>query len=356
MAVERAVTENNNLPILKNVLLKVDSKVTISATNLELGVTHTTAGKVTENGSITVPFGTLYSIINNSDSERINLSAENNTLTVKTDNYEAKIQGTTSEEFPIIPKIEDRAHSIEINSETLREAVNEIISAVQISELKPELNGVLFDFQVGVLKLVATDGFRLAEKTLLSNAFRTNITKGVRVIIPLKTIQEVVRVFPKNTDISICIDSHQIFFGTEHLELISRLINGTYPDYAQIVPKSVEHELTVEKNNLITGIKLVSSFSGKTSDIKMRLKKDSKALEIYANNQYIGENNYLIPVKKKKEGGFDEIAFNWRYLMDGVKPMASEQVTIGVTNGTKPAIIRPAGDDSLFYIVMPIQS
>lgn len=354
-AVERAVAENANLPILKNVVIHVDSKIRISATNLEIGVNHYAVGKIQEVGGISVPLSPLYNIIQNSDSERIQLATDKNTLIVKTDNYEAKIQGMSEEEFPLIPKIDDASHHIKISPEILKEALNQIVSAAQVSELKPELSGILFDFQTTILKLVATDSYRLAEKTLLNNAFENTFTKGFRAIVPLRTIQEVTRIFSAGGDIKIFIDPHQILFSSDTTELISRLIDGTYPDYQAIIPKEVENELSLEREHLVTGIKLVSGFSGRTSDIKLRAKKDAKVLEAYSNNQYVGENNYLIPVKRKG-AGFDEVSFNWRYLLDGVRSMPTKNISLGVNLGQKPAIIRPDGDNSLFYIVMPLES
>ncbi len=355
-SLERAVTENNNLPILKNILLKADSRLTLIGTNLEIAVTYITAGKITEEGSITIPFTPFYSIINNSSSERINLATSGNTLVVKTDNYEAKIQGIGAEEFPIIPKIEDQKDILEMDSDILSEAIGQVMHAAQVSAAKPELNSILFDFQLGLLKLVATDGFRLAEKTLLNNSFSTTFSKGVRALIPLKTISEVVRIFPKGKRVVIRLDEHQISFSSDGSELISRLIDGTYPDYTAIIPKNIATELTVARDELINAVKLVSNFSGRTSDVKMRLKEGTNALEVFAANQLLGENNYLIPVKRKKGNGLNETAFNWRYLLDGIRPMPSTEITIGLTSETKPAVIKPVDDDSLFYIVMPIQA
>ncbi len=353
-AVERAVIENNNLPILKNVLLRADKNLMVSATNLEIGITYSAAAKINAPGAITVPFGPLYTIIQNSDSERISLSAEQNTLLIKTDNYEAKMQGTSADEFPIIPKIEQQNQSLDIDPETLQPALNQVIGSAQVSELKPELSGVLFDFQITILKLAATDSYRLAEKTLLNNEFKTNFTRGFKVIVPLRTVQELLRVFNDNKTISIFIDPHQILCTNGTVSMISRLIDGQYPDYGAIIPKSIETELAMEREQLLSALKLVGSFVGKGADLKLRAKKDGKVLEVYSSNQYVGENSYVVPVKRSGDG-FDEISFNSRYLMDGVRAITADSITFGVTSANKPAIIRPAGDTSFFYIVMPLE-
>ena len=197
-AIERGITENNKLPILKNVLIKTNNgRIKLSATNLELGINKLVSGKIVENGAITVPFSTFYSIVNNSDSERINLEVINNNLVFKTDNYEAKIQGIKDEEFPIIPKINDEEQHIELKPQVLKESLLQILSAAHFSDVRPEISGVLFDFQTTILKLVATDSFRLAEKTLYDNNFTSNFNRGFKIIVPLKTIQEVVFLIPK---------------------------------------------------------------------------------------------------------------------------------------------------------------
>ncbi len=352
-AVERSVTENNNLPILKNVLLRADKNLTVLATNLEIGVTYSAAAKINTTGSITVPFAPFYTIIQNSDNERINLSVEGATLTVKTDNYEAKLQGVSAEEFPIIPQIEQK-DSLDLEPEVLKDAINQVISAAQISELKPELSGILFDFQVSILKLAATDSYRLAEKTLLNNDFKTSLNKGAKVIVPLRTISEILRIFPMDKTIQVFIDAHQILFSNGTIQLISRLIDGQYPDYAAIIPKQIETELIMEQESLHAGLKLVGGFAGKAADLKLRAKADAKVLEVYSSNQYVGENNYLVPVKRTGPG-FDEISFNGRYLMDGVRSAGNRSLSFGANGPSKPAVLKPVGDTSFFYIVMPLE-
>lgn len=353
-SVERGVIENNNLPILKNVLLKADKSFVISATNLEIGVIYNAAAKINATGSITVPFSPFYTIIQNCDSERINLIAEGNTLIVKTDNYEAKLQGVSADEFPIIPHIERKDQYLEIKAETLQDALNQVIVAAHVSELRPELAGVLFDFQVSIIKLAATDSYRLAEKTILNNEFKSSFQKGAKIIIPLKTINEILRIFTPDKDIQMYLESHQVLFTNGTVSLISRLIEGNYPDYAAIVPSKIATELTMDRNSLLSAVKLVGGFAGKAADLKMKSQTDSKVLELYSTNQYVGENNYLVPVKRTGEG-FGEISFNARYLMDGVRVIGGESLVLGVNGANKPALLKQAGDTSFFYIVMPLE-
>lgn len=354
LGIERAKADNNNLPILKNVLIKTfNNKIQLSATNLEIAITKSVSGKIVEDGSITIPLDTLNSIVNNINSERINLETENNILLLKTDNYEATIQGLPEEEFPIIPKIENTKACLRMNSDVFKEGLLKVINAVQLSEIRPEISGVLFDFQVTYFKLVGTDSFRLAEKTVNENSFKSSFTRGFKIIIPLKTAQEVLRIIDGG-EVNIFIDPNQILFKNDDLEIISRLIDGNYPDYEQIIPKNFETELNIEKEHLLNAVKLVSAFSGKANDIKLKTKDGKKVLEAYSANQYLGENKYLVPAKIK--GDDFEVSFNWRYLIDGLKNFSGKELLFKVNNSAKPAMLKSLSDESYFYILMPVRS
>jgi DNA polymerase-3 subunit beta len=344
------------LPILKNFLMEtVDNKIKLSMTNLEIAITTLIPAKVIEKGELTIPFGVFNSIVNNIQSERIDLEVQNNNLIIKTDNYEAKIQGIKKEEFPIIPKIGENNFLLEISNLFFKKALISVMSASQFSQNRPELSGISFNYQVGQIKLAATDSFRLTEKTINSNQFKCEAEKEFKTIIPLKTAQEAVRVFKdEDKQISVYFDSNQVLFKTENMEMISRLINGDFPDYQSIIPESLEIEAVVNKEEFINALKLVGSFSDKLNEIKIIIKEKAKNIEIYSFNQVVGENKYLIPAKIK--GNPIEIVFNWRFLMDGIKNLDSEDIFIGFNSDNKPAIIKNSKDSSYFYILMPIKA
>lgn len=355
-AAERAVAENNNLPILKNILLSASGKkIKLSATNLEIGVTHHLPGKINEEGAAAIPFGVFYSIVSHSDSERIHLETEKNTLLVSTEHYHAKLQGMNSEEFPIIPRAQQQQFSLEVSSEVFKRAVGEVISAAQISEIRPEISGILFDLQPPTLKLVATDSFRLAAKTLFANQFNSTFPRGQKVIIPLKTMQEVMRIFSDAATLTIHLDPNQISFETEETELISRLIDGQYPDYEQIIPKANAAELLIDKGRFESAIKLASSFSGKTNEVRLAFQEDKNVVELSSANQHVGEGVYHIPTKAQGER-VAAVGFNARYLADGLKPILAEQFVLGVNGDARPTVIRAPEDVSYFYLIMPVKN
>ncbi|MFA5099125.1 MAG: DNA polymerase III subunit beta [Candidatus Paceibacterota bacterium] len=347
--------DNNSaaLPVLKNFLIEtVDNKIKLLATNLEMAVTAYIPGKVVEGGIFTIPFAIFNSVINNIQSERINLETEGSQLFIKTDNYQAKIHIGKKDDFPIIPQIKNELF-IEIPSSLIKNAFTCVVGAGQVSEIKPELSGALFDFQNTYFKIAATDSFRLAEKTIINTQFKTEIEDAFKIIIPLKTIHEIIRNFKdENNGIKIYFDPNQVLFKSENCEIISRLISGEFPDYQAIIPQSFETEAVLEKEQLISALKLTSSFTDKLNEIKVLIKEGSKNIEVFSSNQIVGESNYLIPAKIKGAGV--EIIFNWKFLIDGIKSINSENIFLGFNGGNKPILIKTQGDISCFYILMPI--
>lgn len=350
---ERAVGENVNLPILKNALIKAEGGfVSFTATNLEVGVIARTSGKVIEDGSLTIPIAILSSLINNLKSDRLNLETRGNVLEVKTDNYSATIQGLSADEFPQLPSVKDLESNLQIKGLFLKEAIEQVAVAAQTSDLRPELNSIFFDFSLENLKLAATDGFRLAEKTIPAGNFTANNREPFKIIVPLKTCYEILRIVKDEDMVAIACDQNQILVKTEHVELISRLIEGNFPQYAQLIPKKLVSEVAVNTAEFWSGIKLASVFGQKNGEVEVIIHPSKKALEIIAKDQVIGENAYLLPAKIK--GDAMEIVFNWRYLGDPLKVIKTEEVTLGFQAEANPAIIRPAADGSYFYIVKPI--
>lgn len=352
-AVSRAIGSNSNLPIISNVLIKtVDNKVKIIATNLEIAVGATISGKVIEDGSLSVPHDVLLSIVNNLSSERINLEAKNNNLAITTDNYEALIQGIAENEYPIIPKIKDEKEYVEINGSELQEALNKVIIAAGSNELRPEINGVLMVVESSVVKLAATDSFRLAEAKIGEGHFKNHLSEGFRVIIPLKTAEILSKMQNSDGDISIYFENNQILVRTEGVEMISRLIEGKFPDYEAIVPKSIASEALISRDEFINALKLANSFALRVKDVKIR-SKDKKVLEVFSSDTSLGENKYLIPGKISGEGF--ETTFNLKYLLDGVRAEESETIYLGVNEDNKPAFLKTPNNQNYFYILMPVK-
>lgn len=354
--IEQIIKNNVDLPILKNFLIETfDNKIKLSATNLELAVISFISGKIIENGGITIPFDVFNSIINNLQNERINIEVNGDKILIKTDNYEAEINGIKKDDFPIIPKIKNNNSYIEIQNSVLKDIFISVVNSIT-KDGKPEFNGILCDYQNSIIKFISTDTFRLSEKTILNNHFKSNINNAFKVIIPSKTINEVIKETQLNEDgkMNIFFDQTQIAFKNENTEIISRLINGEFPEYQQIIPKSYEIEIILNKNELINAVKLVGIFTDRLNEIKLITKENLKNVEIFSHNNIFGANKYLIPAKIKGEP--IEVVFNWKFLLDGIKNITSENIFLGLNNSNKPAIIKSSEDTSYFYILMPIKS
>jgi len=351
-ALERAVKEDSTLPILKNFFIGVENnRIILIATNLEIAIKYFLPGKIIEPGETTLPFSLTNNIVKNLISERIDLETKEKKILIKTDNYEALISTNSPEEFPLIPKITNQNNFLKFKLTDFKESLNKVLVAGSFSNIRQEINGVFFHLEEDVLKLVATDSFRLAEKTYQKEQFETNFKK-LSFILPLKTAQEILRI-PDGEEINIFVDAHQILFRSENEEIISRLIDGQFPDYQAVVPKEFETQLKINREELIKAIKLTSAFSGGLGDISLKITDNKKFLTLTAQSEQLGENRYLIPIKIN--GQPFSLILNWRYLIDGLKIYQSEEVEIGINKNDKPLMIKSPNDPFLFYILMPLK-
>ncbi|MDD5710574.1 MAG: DNA polymerase III subunit beta [Candidatus Colwellbacteria bacterium] len=352
-AVGRSIGINANLPVLSTVLIRAENnQIKLSATNLELALTKTVFGKIIEEGGLAIPYAVLSNIVNNISTERVNLEAKAGNFMIKTDNYEASIQGIDRKEFPIIPPVEKRSERVEVEGSILKEALMKTVIAAEVSDLRPEISGALFLIEPSEVKIVATDSFRLAEATISGKQIKNTFEKGTQMTIPLKAAQELARVVEEKEKISFSANETQVLFESENLELVTRVIEGKFPDYQAIIPKEIETEVVVNRDDLINGLKLAGSFAGRNSEVLLKV-KDRKILEISASDSNIGKNKYV--VSAKVNGPDLEVAFNWQYLLDGVKNEPSKEVSLGINGEEKPTMIKSSETSPYFYILMPIK-
>lgn len=353
-AAQRAQGSDNALPILKNFLLEATpGNIKITATNLEIAVQYAASGKVIQPGQVAVPSNAFYDLLNNLKSDRLNIELKDRVLSLKTDNYDANIQCAPTDEFPVIPKISNREHSFKIRGEVLKESLGQVAIAAQASDLRPELSSIFISFSEEGLKLVATDSFRLAEKTLPNTTFESTFEDNLEFMLPLKAAQELMRLIKDDEEVAFFKDDYQILFVGSQWELTSRLSEGSFPNYEAILPTDFRTEATVDRHDLQEALKVTSVFGSQLNDIVVRVMESSKALEVFSHNQTLGENRYRLPAKLATDA-IKEITFNWRYLQDGLKVLSGDEVYLGLSEENKPAIIKTPKDDSFFYVLMPI--
>jgi DNA polymerase-3 subunit beta len=357
---ERIIGRNLTLPILNNLLLSVENnKLKVSSTNLEIGINCWVSGKVKQKGSITIPARLINDFVNNLPNKKIEIKTKNENIELKCEKFKANLKGLKANDFPIIPKIKGKP-LIKIKGNILKDGFSQVVEMTSFSESRPEISGVFMKFNKNLIKLVATDSFRLAEKNIEVKLNSLDL-KGQSIIIPQRTIQELIRILgekdlstdKQGQEVEIILSGNQVLFNLDYAQVISRLIEGQYPDYQQIIPDSFQTQVVVNRGELINNIKIASLFSGKINDVKISILPNKSLIKILSKDVDIGEHQSQI--ETKIEGKAVEVIFNWRYLLDGLNNMLSDKVVLGLNNSTSPVVIRPVGDMSYTYVVMPIK-
>ncbi len=352
--VQNIIGRNLTLPILNNVLLVAEkSRLKLISTDLEIAITHWTSCKIKKEGEITIPAKLFSDFINNLPNKKIEIKSKNNLLEIKCDNFKSNIKGLDSKEFPIIPKIKDEP-IIKIEALKLKQALNQVIGLTSLSDIRPEISGILISIDSKEVKFVATDSFRLGEKTISLKDNKIKTKKAV--IIPLKTAQELVKnlgEYNKGEIVEITIEQNQILFKTSDTQIISRLIEGTYPNYEQLISSQFETSLILNKNEFLNTVKVASLFSSKINDIRLRILPKKSSVEIFSQNIEVGEN--ISQLEGEIKGKEIEIIFNHKYLSDGLNNIDSDKVMLGLNSETNPGIIKSVGDPSYVYVIMPIK-
>lgn len=358
--VSRATSKSITLPILNNILLSAEKNfLKLSATDLELGVRYWSLAKVEKEGAVTIPAKFLAGLMGFIPDKKISLEVKNNVLHLEGKGYKNQIKGLKAEEFPIIPEVEsDKV--LEVEGRVLSEGLTQVVDAASPSQTRPEISGVYFSLSEELMEIAATDSFRLAEKKISFK--KTSSLQESSLIVPSKTIREVINVFGENSEkIKVHFLPNQIMFESKiaetphpQVQIVSRLIEGEYPNYKEIIPKKFKTQLILQKQEFLSQIKAASLFSGKINEIKLKTDPSQGILEIFAQNPDLGQSRSQIKgrIKGEKIGA----SFNYRFLVGGLSSIKSREVVFEMNGEEGPGTLRPAGDDSFVYVVMPIKS
>lgn len=348
---ERFTGRNTTLPILSSVLLKTeDGKLKVSATDLEIGAVFESPAKVEEEGSIAVPGKVLIQFLQNINNQNISFQVKKDKLFIKGDNYKININCFSSEDFPIIPS-GVKEEILEIKPEDFIEGLNNSVPVVSFNSNRPEISGILLSVQKDSVKFVGTDSFRLSEVVIRS---KNKNTKEVSLIIPLRLGQEMIKLIQEEDEVvKIFSNNHQIMLKGKSFTIVSRLIDGSYPPYEQIIPQDSKTKITINKNNLKKGIEMASVFSSKLNDMKISLDFDKKTLKISSQNSEVGDYNF--DTGFDGEGENQEIVLNWRFFMDGLDRILEENVVLEINNAFNPLIIKGFKNQQNLYLLMPIR-
>ncbi len=360
---ERVVSKSLSLPILNNILLSAKGNfLNLSATDLEIGIRYWVLAKIDKEGKIVIPAKVLASFIGSLPESKISFESINNILHIKGESFKTKIKGFNPDEFPIIPKIEEKEF-LELNSAPFCQGLAQVHKYASLNQTRPEISGIYLAFQKNQVQLASTDSFRLAEKTLLLEAGseKSNF-QGQSLILPQKIVQELINIgSEKKGKLKIYLTPNQIMFefrtkesSQPQLQLISRLIEGDYPNYQEIIPKKYETQIVLPREKFLNHLKTASLFSGRINEVKVKIDPSQEEMEIFSQSSEIGENQSLVQGKTK--GKMTEVSFNWRFLIDGLINIQSPEVSFELNGEEGPAALKPVGDPSYIYIIMPIKA
>ncbi len=357
--IERATQKTLTLPILQNVLLKSEKNfLTLETTNLEIGIKWQALIKLEKEGEILVPTRIFSNLINLLPNKPVQLEVKGSNLLIQCENYKTELKGLPSTEFPIIPQLKE-GENISINSLLLSQSLGQVVNVASPSIARPEVSGVYFSFQKDLIKMVATDSFRLAEKKLF---IKSPLLQEYSLILPQQTAKEIIGIFgDKDEDLQIYFSSNQVLFESTmsevahpRVQLTSKLIEGEYPNYQEIIPKKYETQIVFPKNELLNQIKTASIFSGKVNEIKLKVSSKEKKIYILSQSPDLGDYKSFLSGKIK--GKDVQASFNHRFLADGLSEIKTPEIVFELVNEESPAIIKPLGEEDYLYVVMPIKA
>lgn len=347
---EKMTGKNLTLPILGTVLLVVDDKsITIRATNLDIGIEITLPVKVHKKGIVAVPGNILNNLLSNITDETISLEVKDGNLFVQSQKNKAVIKSFPNEDFPTLPVVSSNKKTIQIKPEKLVNGLRSVWYSASVSDIKPEIASVFLGINNKTITFTATDSFRLAEKII---DYETEVD-GETLLVPIRNVAEIIRVFDATKeDIKISFDDNQISFKSGGIYLTSRLIQGVFPDYKQIIPKEHTTEVIVLKQDFVNALKTTTLFADKFNQITLVVDPKGKTFSITSRNPDVGENTAFIDSSFSGEGV--SLNFNHRYVVDSLQSITTDSVSLQCNGGSKPLVVQGVGDRSFTALIMPL--
>lgn len=348
-SVARVANSRGTLPILSNVLLKtVDGRLSIAATNLDIAITHYIGSKVSTEGSITVPARLMQDFVSSLPSGVIELKLDDYKLNIKADKYNSVINGVSAEDYPVMPAITN-GQTWKVPGKLLKQSLQQVIVAASSDEARPVLTGVYWHTHEGKLYLVATDSYRLAEKAV------TGVSSEVDLLIPASALQDLLRLLGDfEEDVVVTHDDQQVLFQVGDIELVTRLIEGKYPDYRKLIPRSFASDAKLKKSELTNITKVSSLFARESAgSVTINLDAESQQVSIRSIASQIGENTASATAEITNEG---TITLNSRYILDALHALSGEDVQIAFNGKLEACVLTDPSNDDYLHVIMPLKS
>jgi len=349
--VSRAVATRAQLPVLSHILIEAKSEgLVLSATDLEIGIKVKVSAKVIEEGRVAVPAKMFGEFLSSLNPGKVELKLEKETLILSAPGYSGKFQTIGAEEFPAIAELTKEAEICTLDSSTLAKAVERVVFASAKDSLRPVLTGVLFEFGKKKIRLVATDGFRLAVEELATESK----AEPVNLLVPSRVVMEVVRLATEGKiSVGHLSATNQIYFMIGEIQVVSQLLSGNFPDYGKILPKEFSTEVSVSKDELLQAIKATHIFARDNSNM-VKWQVEEGKLILLSSSPERGDCRVEIPISLT--GDPLEIIFNAKYVLDYLSIVEGETLWVGMGTKLSPGMIKDLKRESGQYVVMPINA
>ncbi len=347
---EKIVSKNTNMPVLSCLLFETKgNNLIIKSNNLDLGLEISIPVKAEKQGRVAVPANIISGFLNNlNEDKNINIETTESLFKIHTPTSEASIKTLSAEDFPTIPRV-DAGKSCKISAKDLQTGIRSVIYSSSISSVKPELSSIYIYAHEDDFVFVATDSFRLAEKTIKTKK-KVDLPG---VLIPFKNAADILKTLDGvDEDVEINSTKNQISLTFNGVYLVSKVVDGVFPDYKQIIPKEEKTKAVVLKQDLLNSLKISNIFSDNFNQMNINIKSGGKNIEVKTKNSNIGENTNKIDANISGEG--IEVNFNYRYIVDCLPSIMSDSVSLLFNGISKPLVIRGSSDNSFMYLVMPM--
>jgi DNA polymerase-3 subunit beta len=357
-SVGRIVSNRTSLPVLSNILITTDgNRLRLSATNLELGINYWIGSKIEQEGSLTVPSRLLAEFVNSLPHGNLELESTDTALTIRTPHYESQLNGISADEFPPIPQVTSKP-ALSVDAGILRDALVQVVIAASLDEARPVLAGVYLYTEESTLYVVATDSYRLAEKQLV---LTNEPNEPLQVIVPVRTMQELIRLLAEHDgEVELYRDENQVMFRTGEIELTSRLIDGQFPNYRQIIPKQATTSFDIETSEFSKITKVASLFARESAgSLKLEIRAEGEVRLVSSDSEVGGST---ATAECMVNGDDAEISLNARYLQDALAAMKSPAVTFAVSGKLSACVLSPfdpkdeAVEADYLHIIMPLRT
>ena len=344
-----AIAARNPLPILNNILLRtVDNRLTISATNLEIAITEHIGTKVIHEGAITVPARLFMEFISSISADTIEIESKDHKVHITAGGHSSTINGMLADDFPTIPHI-DAGQSFELPARDLKKALQQVLIAASSDDTRPILTGVYIHTHEGFLYLVTTDSYRLSEKKLLKTA------EAISLVVPSSALNDLLRLLGDTAEaVLVTCDAQQVVFKVGESELVSRLIDGTYPDYRKLIPKSFNNSAEVAKDDFVNIAKVSSLFARESAgSITIKTAEADKSVTIKSVASQLGENTSHINAEVSGDG---DVTLNSKYLLDALAVMPVKKLTFSFNGKVEPCVLKSEEAPDFLHVIMPLKS